>query len=183
MKKQLSALLLIGGLIIPTQTTKPVSCNLGITIDIPAQYIVGSVALGYLSGNMYARFIERSAHYRFDDEMSHLQHIDPSASVIQEILQSHNQNVSKGFFIRLFERLQLLPTSGVEEELVVFPLLQHRRDLDSYLSSLWWSQWCTLFTRKYDDLTALQVCLQQLKNIVISDYRYTQELQRINQYP
>ena len=79
--------------------------------------------------------------------------------------------------------MQLLPTSGVEDDLAVFPLLQHRRDLDSYLSSLWWSQWWTLLTNKYDDLAALRVCLQQLKNIVISDYRYTQELQRVNQYP
>ena len=182
MKKQLSTLLLIVGLIIPAQTTQSVSCNLGITIDITAKYIVGAAALTYLSGNIYARLVERATHYRFDNEINILQYIDPSDSVIQEILQKHNKNVSKGFFTRLCERIQLLPISAVEEDLAVFPLLQHRRDLDSYSSSLWWSQWWTVFTQKYDDLTALRVYLQQLKNIVISDYRYTQELQRINQY-
>jgi len=182
MKKHTSTFILILALIIPTNKTKPIPFKLGITIDIPAEYIVGTAVLGYVSGNIYARLIERAIHYRFDNEMSYLQQIDPSYSVIQEILQTHNRNASKGFFTRLYECVQLLPTSSPKEDLVVFPLIQHRHDLDSYLTRLWWSQWWTLLTRKYDDLAALRVYLQQLKNIVISDYRYTQELQRINQY-
>jgi len=182
-QKKTSALILLCGLLLPTQETKPVSFNVGVSIDIPLKYIVGITAVTYAVGNIYARLIERATHYRFDDEMSHLQHINPSESVVQEMLQAHNHHLNKSFFSCLREQLQLLPTACVEEELAVFPFVQHRRDLDSYLGSLWWSQFWTVFTQKYRDLAELRVCLQQLRNIIITDYRYTQELQRLSHYP
>jgi len=176
--KQLSIVLIVIGLLMPAQTTHTLS-------DLEKKIIItasSTALLAYISGNVYARLIERAAHYRFDNEMDHLQHINPSPDVIQEILQNHDMNIRKGFFTRLCERIQLLPTGEVEPELLSFPLLQHRRDLDSYLLSVWWAQWWTLFTQKYNDLNALYVCLDQLKKIVISDYRYTREQQRINGY-
>lgn len=169
-KKYSITLCLCLGLIIPSHAESKMP---------PIGYAALTAGTLYLAGNIYARLVERAAYYRFNDEIEQLQHLDAQDGIIALMLQKHYSNIYPGIFTQLSRTVRLLPTCAVDPGLATHPFVQHRKDISNYLDHLWWAQWWTLFTRKYDDLGRLRICLKQIKDVITTDYRYTKELRSL----
>lgn len=173
MKKSLFLLLTAIGLIAPTSETKTLSAR-------SAGYLALAAGTTYASGNIYARLIERATHYRFDEEMEQLGYANAREGLIASILDKHHKARNKPWHTYLYETACLLPHDTVAHNRQVFPFVRNQENIRRYLNKLWWAQWWTLGQQKYQDLKALQILLENIQAIINTDYRYTQELQKLN---